>query len=106
MRASDPARLVRDYTEGRITDGELLSRLVKAAADRPPSEIAPSLPAPLLIRVRQAVASPPASAEDVPRSFRMGSGVGPHENEAEDRRERQLWYDGAWRWHDYFRADA
>ena len=37
MRATDPASLLRQYEEGRITNGELLSRLVRAAADRPPS---------------------------------------------------------------------
>lgn len=106
MRASDPAALLRQYEGGRITDGELLARLVQAAADRPPSEIAPVLPAPLLARVRQSAASPPTSPEDSPRSFGTGSWVGPHDHEAEDRRQRRLWYHGAWRWHHFFRADT
>jgi hypothetical protein len=106
MRASDPAALLRQYEEGRITDGELLSHLLKAAAERAPSEIASALPAPLLARVRQAAANPPASPEDSPRSFFMASWVGSYDHEAEERREQRLWYDGAWRWHQFFRADA
>jgi hypothetical protein len=106
MRASDPAALLRQYEGGRITDGELLLRLVQAAAERPPSEVAPVLPAPLLARVCRASASPPASPEDSPRIAYAGSWVGPHDHEAEERRQRRLWYDGAWRWHRFFRGDA
>jgi hypothetical protein len=75
---------------------ELDGRLVQAAATAAPEELAPLLSAEQLGTLRGLAASPPRSLEDAPRIFAMGMTDGTAQE------ERQLWYDGIWRWHRFF----
>jgi hypothetical protein len=99
------ARLVGLYEEGCITEPELAHELVRAAV--PPEEIAADLPPLVVARLRDWSASPPASFESTPRTFAIGSVVGPRPHAEEERaNDRWLTYEGLWRWHRYFRDRA
>lgn len=106
MGSADHATTLRQYEQGRITASELLGRIVRLAADRPVAEIAATLPEWLLDQLREVSAVPPPSPDRAPRTFHLGSWVGPHDYEAWEHRERRLWFDGAWNWHHYFEAEA
>src|SRR4051812_36735627 len=103
MKHPDPERLVRYYEEGRITRVELVIRLVQAAASLPPERIAAVLPAEELRELREKTADPPQSPEDSPRIFRIVMWAGPHhDDEAEQRENQRLWFEGAREWHRFF----
>jgi hypothetical protein len=102
MKPVEPAKLMRLYEQCYITPMELRTRLVQAAASYPPETFVSLVPAEELRAIRALAESPPASPEGSPRIFAMGSWVGPHDHEAEEREERRLWYDGIWRWHRFF----
>jgi len=76
---------------------ELDCRLVQAAATARPEELAPLLSAEQLGTLRTLAASPPRSVEDTPRILAMGTTAGAEQE------ERQFWYDGIRRWHQFFR---
>jgi hypothetical protein len=106
MQAPDPANLLRLYDKGHITEMELHTGLVRAAAVHSPEDIAPLLTVKQVQAVREFAASPPSSLEACPRTFHMGSWVGPYDWEADDRAKREQWYDGVWRWHRYFEGES
>jgi hypothetical protein len=106
MKSLEPARLLRMYDEGRITEMELRTRLVEAAASASPEEIARLLPAEQLQAIRDLTASPPGPPEDAPRTVCMGSWVGPSDHAAAQCDAQRLWHRGSWQWFQYFEGGA
>jgi hypothetical protein len=104
MGPVEPAKLMRLYEQCHITPMELRTRLVQAAASYPPERFASLIPAEELQAIRELAQSPPASPEGSPRIVALGTWVGAHDHEAEERQERRLWYDGIWRWPRFFRS--
>jgi hypothetical protein len=100
----EPAVLLREYQNGRMTGEELLIRLCQAAADREPGRLATGLPADVLAEVRARAAAPPDSPDRC-RVFHTGSLVGRGAAHTFDDESRRL-YDGLWVWHRYFAAAA
>jgi hypothetical protein len=99
MKQLPLAILLQGWKRGRIAKGELEWRLVQAAASAAPEELAPFLSTEQLGALRTLAASPPRSLHDTPRIFVMGGMATDQERE-----ERQLWYDGIRRWHQFFDA--
>jgi hypothetical protein len=102
MEPIEPTKLLRAYEQGHITEMELRSRLVQAAASYPPEGFVLLIPADELQAIRELAEAPPSSPDGSPRIFGIVSSVGPRDHEAEERRERRLWYDGIWCLHRYF----
>ena len=97
--------LLREYETGRITQSELEYRLVQAAAAAAPENLAPLLSAEQIGTLRTLAASPPRSLQDAPRIISMGMVIRAKDAVARaEQEERQLWYDGVWRWHHFFTA--
>ena len=105
MKPVEPIRLIRMFEQCHITEMELQTRLVQAAANYPPEGFASIIPAEELQAIRQLAESPPVSPEGSPRTFAIGTWIGPHDSEAEEREERRLWHDGIWRWHWFFKSE-
>jgi hypothetical protein len=97
----EPAKLLRWYEAGRVTRHELLLRLLQAAAEREPAEIAADLPTDLLAEVRERAAVPPATPDGCRVIGSVCAGPG-FDAEAHFREESRRLYDGLWRWHGYF----
>lgn len=100
----EPAKLVGEYEAGRVTRHELLIRLCQAAAEQPPADLAPAVPADVLAEVRERSSAPPATPDGC-RVFYMGGFTGSGGFWAQQfREESRRLYDGLWRWHRYFAA--
>jgi hypothetical protein len=104
MQPPEPARLLRLYDKGNITLMEPHTGLVEAVVAHPVEEIAPLLMVEQLQALRDLAASPPTSPEGCPRTFHMGSWIGPFDWDAHHRERQRLWYDGIWKWHAYFES--
>jgi hypothetical protein len=104
MQPPEPAKLLRQYDQGHITPMELHTGLVEAAAGHRVEDIAPLLAAEHLQELRDLVASPPTSPENSPRTYHMGSWIGPFDYAGYQRERQRLWYDGALKWHAYFES--
>ena len=63
----EPARLVQWYEAGTLTRPELLLRLLQAAAERLPAEIASELPPHVIDELRGRSATAPASPDELAR---------------------------------------
>jgi hypothetical protein len=103
MARRDPVRIVRLYERGDLTQNEALWSLIRAAAETSPEEVAAELTSEWLLAIRSETLSPPATFEQAPRSFRLGSFIGPA-TYYEEERTNDLWltFEGLWRWHRYF----
>jgi hypothetical protein len=100
----EASRLLANYERGAITRMELIGRLVDFAADTSPEGIAPLLSADCLRELEDLSVHPPPSPADAPRRFAFETRVGPVDTQADQQRQQQSWYDGAWSWHRYFRG--
>jgi hypothetical protein len=102
MMPIEPTKLLRLYDQGHFTPMELQCRLVQSAARYSPETFASLMPAKVLEAIRELAESPPESWEGCPRIFAISTCVSQYDSEAEERQERQLWYDGIWCWHSFF----
>lgn len=99
----EAGKLIHRYEVGVVTRQELLIRLCQAAADQAPIDIAAELPADVLAELREWSASPPDSPDRC-RVFHAGGFTDNAEHwERFFSRESQRFYEGLWRWHDYFK---
>jgi hypothetical protein len=101
----EPAKLLRLYDDGNLTETELQTHLILAATRYPPESIAPLLSAEHLGGLRARSASPPASADEG-MWLLGGNWEASFDWEAYCREQRRLWYDGVWRWHRYFQGSS
>ena len=99
--AAAARKLLRRYEQGVYTRLELLTLLVQAAAEHPPSELADGLPAQWLQAIQEDISSPPGSPSDV---LYISGILGGHSFDYETNfaEMRRTWYEGAWNWHRYF----
>jgi hypothetical protein len=116
MAIRDPLTLLRLYEEGNITETEMMIHLIWGAAVGSPEKIAANLPVPLIESLRGRSASPPATIEQTPRVFYIGSSVQTREDEIDSRKngltrherqqakERRQTFEGLWAWHRYFES--
>ena len=96
----EPAKLLQWYEAGALTRHELLLRLLQAAAERAPAELAAVLPPEVLAEVRARSAAPASPGEcRVVGSVCAGPGF---DAEVHFREESRRLYDGSLRWHRYF----
>jgi hypothetical protein len=93
--------MIRQYERGVYIRHETVTRLVQAAAEHPPAELAGGLSADWLEEVRQQTAEPPASPDDVHYISVITGGPG-FDYEAYFAMMRRTCHDGAWNWHRYF----
>jgi hypothetical protein len=98
---SNPARLVQLYEASAFSRQESLLRLLQAAAERSPAEIASELPPDVIDELRGRSATAPASPDECRVFGSVCAGPG-FDAEAHFRKESQRFYDGLRRWHAYF----
>src|SRR5262245_20134693 len=94
-------KLVRQFKHGFCSRLEVLTLLIEAGGEYPPSELADELPADWIEVIKEATSSPPSSPSDVVHISGMIGGPD-FDYEAHCAKNRQSWYDGAWSWHRYF----
>lgn len=93
------AKLLSDYDIGRITRHEFLFRILQAAVEWSPADLAAELPNDFLQEVCELSSSVPV----LPTRVISSVAVGPEFNsEAHFQEECQRLHDGKVRWHDYF----
>ncbi|MBN9119795.1 MAG: hypothetical protein J0I06_11660 [Planctomycetes bacterium] len=104
MASVPPEKLVATYNRGMITGHELVLRLIEAATQYPPEEILPLVPEELVAELKQRGTNPPDRPEAV-RTVQAGCYAGPHDPQAWERKEREdraAYYEGVWRWHEFW----
>jgi hypothetical protein len=104
MKPIEPATLISLFELGHISPMDLRIRLIQAAAMYPPERFSLLVPDEEVQAIRELAMCPPVSLEDTPRIFAIGTWVGLHDHEAEERQERRLWFEGIWRWHSFFQT--
>jgi hypothetical protein len=101
MPAIDPYLLLKHYEAGAITGHELLIGLVQVAAEKHPEQIALLISSELLLKIRETSSNPPSSPDEMV-VFHLGMHSPGFDLKAFQREQARLWYDGLWRWHQYF----
>jgi hypothetical protein len=96
-------KLVRQCERGMYTPLEVVARLIEAAAECPPADLAPAIPADLLAHLRAETAEPPQDPKDVLLvrgvNYLPGTDISARAAEAQ-----RTCFDGIWNWHRYFAA--
>jgi hypothetical protein len=96
---TDPHKLLAGYEQGHLTAHELVTRLIEAAAEQPPEELVPPLPADILLALRQRAAEAPTEGGVYIWGGNLMPGVDPQEFMADKKR---IWGEGVRRWRGYF----
>jgi hypothetical protein len=94
--------LVREYERGNLTEHETVHDLIECAAIEGVAGIVPLIPSNFLEQIRELALTPPKTFEDCGLRVCISTRIGPVDFEKEQREWRQKWFDGIWRWHQYF----
>jgi hypothetical protein len=95
------AKLIRLYEAGAYTRHEMVLRILQAAAERSPAEIAADLPPDVLAEVRERSATAPVTPDECRVIGSVCAGPG-FDAERHFREESRRLYEGLCRWHGYF----
>jgi hypothetical protein len=109
MKPLEPSKLMRLAESGFFTPSEFRIHVIQAAASYSPAELAALLPPAEIKSIRDLAASPPATPDETPRIIVMGMwerDSDPETHQQEERTARLAWYEGIWRWHEFFQGDG
>jgi hypothetical protein len=95
-------QLVREYERGNLTEHETVHDLIECGAKEGVARIVPLIPSSFLEQIRELALTPPGTPEGCGLRVCISARMGPVDVEKEQREWRQRWFDGIWRWHQYF----